>query len=104
MLAGAADAIGAALSAGIAGAADGAPDGISAGAADAISPGDADSSGAAEGVACAITLDLMLPGDACDGAAIAESPKLATKIAVRTPVLGRFISSPLMLRFCSLST
>ena len=73
--AGAADAMGVAAPAGDA-------IGVAAGAMDAI--------GDAAGVACAITLVPKLPGDAWpDGAATAESPKLATMSEVRTPVLSR---------------
>jgi len=53
--------------------------------------GVADAAGDALGVACAITLCPMFPGDAWpDGAATAVSPKLATRSEVRTPVLSRF--------------
>jgi hypothetical protein len=63
--------------------------GVADAAGDAI--GVADAAGDALGVACAITLCPMFPGDAWpDGAATAESPKLATMSEVRTPVLSRF--------------
>lgn len=60
-----------------------------------VEPGDAigvaDTAGDAPGVACAITLCPMFPGDAWpDGAATAVSPKLATISEVKTPVLSRF--------------
>lgn len=66
--------------------------GVAAGAVEA--PGDAigvaDAAGDAAGVACAITLCPMFPGDAWpDGAATAESPKLAAISEVKTPVLSR---------------
>jgi len=50
-----------------------------------------DAAGDAPGVACAITLCPMFPGDPWpDGAATAVSPRLATMSEVRTPVLSRF--------------
>ncbi len=56
-----------------------------------VAAGAVDAAGDADGVACAITLDPMLPGDAWpDGAATAVSPRLAITSEVRTPVLSRF--------------
>ncbi len=67
--------------------------GVAAGAGDpaGVVAGEADDAGDALGVACAITLCPVFPGDAWpDGAATAVSPKLATISEVRTPVLSRF--------------